>query len=581
MDRRIPRNPGVRPRALIGRVVADGVSRLLAFLLCAMLLVAGIRPDGLVAAASEPERLYVGNQASLSASIPSSWTFDRTGTFDYVGADGFIRSGILPQGTLFDACIAVAESFEAGISPLITTWAGKPACTVSVATPSGEGRALVMPLPATMDLWGAEFGFAFIVVDRAHFDRVVSTLSFDPARVNPEAFVASAIDLVEARAWWSDRVDWETQRPFLLEQAASLPDLESTGPLLQQLIGGLRIAGDNHSSVLSPSQVASRGEVDGFGMELAGERVVAVYPDSPAARAGIRERDRIIAVDGRPPANTYGADPAYVWGPSATLTVSRQGTATDITVSLAAGTFPRYRPPQAAMVGSLGYIELPGFVVMERAEDYASIANEQIGIIDRAGACGWIVDLRLDHGGSYSPMVSAVGPILGNGTFVGWLTPDGTKTWVSYDNGVIRDNGYEVSSYLSSAERYQLATPMPPVAVLLGPGTASAGEVTALAFIGRPDTRSFGTKTGGLTTANMTFRLFDGSNLVLAGAAMMDRSGQTYLTGIVPDQIVLGTWITFGTGDDPVIQAASQWLLSQPACAGAAATPVASPAARP
>ncbi|MGN6483322.1 MAG: S41 family peptidase, partial [Thermomicrobiales bacterium] len=386
---------------------------------------------------------------------------------------------------------------------------------------------------------------------------------------------------VEARAWWSDRVDWETQRPFLLDQAASLPDLESTGPILQQLIGGLRIAGDNHSSVLSPSQVASRGEVDGFGMELAGQQVVAVYPDSPAARAGIRERDRIIAVDGRPPATTYGADPAYVWGSSVTLTVSRQGGAADITVPLEASTFIGYRPPEAAIIGPLGYIDLPGFGVMERAKDYASTANEQIGIIDRAGACGWIVDLRLDHGGSYSPMVSAVGPILGNGTFVGWLRPDGTKTWVSYDDGVIRDNGYEVSSYLSSAERYQLATPMPPVAVLLGPGTTSSGEVTALAFIGRPDTRSFGTKTGGFTTGNITIHLFDGSNLVLAMAAMMDRSGQTYLTGIVPDEVVIGGADTFGTSGDPVIQAASQWLLSQPACAGSAGTPVASPAARP
>ncbi|MGN6483834.1 MAG: S41 family peptidase, partial [Thermomicrobiales bacterium] len=366
MDRRIPRIPDVRPRDPIGRVVGGGVSRVLAFLLCAMLLVMAIHPDGLVAAAAEPERLYVGNQASLSASIPSSWTLDRTGTFDYVGADGFIGSGILPQGTLFDACIAVAESFEAGMSPLITTWVGKPACTVPVETSAGEGRALVIPLPATMALWGAEFGFAFVVVDRAHYDRVVDTLSFDPARVSPEAFVASVIDLVEARAWWSDRVDWETQRPFLLDQAASLPDLESTGPILQQLIGGLRIAGDNHSFLLSPSQVSSRGETDGFGMELAGQQVVAVYPDSPAARAGIRERDRIIAVDGRPPVNTYGADPASVWGPSVTLTVSRQGAAADITVPLEASTFIGYRPSEAAIIGPLGYIDLPGFVVMER-----------------------------------------------------------------------------------------------------------------------------------------------------------------------------------------------------------------------
>lgn len=570
------RTPDRRLRASAGLVSFQVVMGALAV----MLVMASLRPDGLVAFAAGPERLYVGNQASLSASIPASSQIDRTGSFEYAGADGFILSGIVPQQTLFDACMWVAEGFHAERSPLPATWTGQPACTIDVETSAGDGRVIVVPLPETITWFGTDFGFAFVMADRAHFDRVVATLSFDPARVSPEAFVASVIDLVEARAWWSDRVDWETQRPFLLQQAASLPDLASTGPILQQLIGGLRIAGDNHSSLASPDQIASFGQSTGFGLELAGEWVVGVYPDSPAARAGIRERDRIVAVDGKLPPNTYGADPALIWGPSVTLTVAREGAGSELTVPLVASTYIGYRPPEAAINGPLGYIALPGFGIPERAKDYTSTANDQISIIDRGGACGWIVDLRLDHGGSYSPMVSAVGPLLGDGTFVGWLTRDGTKSWVSYDDGVIRDNGYEVSTYLPTG-RYQLATPMPPVAVLLGPGTTSAGEVTALAFIGRADTRSFGTKTGGYTTANQGFRLFDGSQLTLAMAAMMDRSGQTYLTGIVPDEVVIGDWSTFGTENDPVIQAASEWLLAQDACAGASGTPEASPAARP
>jgi len=578
MDRRIP---GVRSRDRIGLLSTNGVFRLLAFLVSAMLLVTAIRPDELVAAAAESERLYVGNQASLSASIPSSWQIDRTGEFDYLGSDGFIRSGIVLQQTLFDACTVAAEQLHAGRSPLPAMWAGQEACTFDVGTAAGRGQVLVVPLPATISWFDAEFSFAFVMVDRAHFDRVADTLSFDPARVSPEAFVASVIDLVEARAWWSDRVDWETQRPFLLKQAASLPDLASSGPILQQLIGGLRIAGDNHSSLLPPDQAATYGEANGFGMEIQDGRVLAVYPDSPAARAGIRERDRIIAVDGGPPANTYGADPAVVWGPLVTLTVSRQGVSTDLSIPLVAATYTGYRPPRAALYGPLGYIELPGFGVPERATDYVAVANEQIGIIDRRGACGWIVDLRLDHGGDYRPMVSAVGSILGEGTFAGWLAPDGATRWVSYDDGMIRDNGYVVSDLLAANERYALATPMPLVAVLLGPGTTSSGEVTALAFLGRPDSKSFGTKTGGFTTANQTFRLFDGSALVLAVSAMVDRSGQTYLDGIVPDHVVAGGWSTFGTEDDPVIQAASKWLLAQDACTGASGTPIASPAARP
>ena len=163
------------------------------------------------------------------------------------------------------------------------------------------------------------------------------------------------------------------------------------------------------------------------------------------------------------------------------------------------------------------------------------------------------------------PMVTAVGPILGNGDFVGWRWHDGRQQWLAYNDGRILDNGENVSDYLPGAD-YELQRPDPPVAVLISPVTASSGEVTALAFAGRAKTRFFGETTGGRTTANLAYPLFDGSQLVLAEAAMTDRNGTTYVDGLEPDVAVDFDWTAFGTDDDQALTAAREWLRQQPEC---------------
>jgi C-terminal processing protease CtpA/Prc len=143
---------------------------------------------------------------------------------------------------------------------------------------------------------------------------------------------------------------------------------------------------------------------------------------------------------------------------------------------------------------------------------------------------------------------------------------------VEYRDGVISDN-VKNGATLAPGTVHALHTPDPPVAVLIGPQTASSGEATALAFVGRPDTRLFGTTTAGYTTGNSTFVLFDGSALNLATVAMADRTDTTHMGGIAPDEAARTDWATYGSADDPAIQAATEWLEKQPACA--AATPVA------
>ena len=71
--------------------------------------------------------------------------------------------------------------------------------------------------------------------------------------------------------------------------------------------------------------------------------------------------------------------------------------------------------------------------------------------------------------------------------------------------------------------------------------TASSAEAITIAFHGRPETRFFGTRTAGKSTAVQPFKLDDGAELYLTTAIDADRSGKSYPDGFTPDQIVPST----------------------------------------
>ena len=107
---------------------------------------------------------------------------------------------------------------------------------------------------------------------------------------------------------------------------------------------------------------------------------------------------------------------------------------------------------------------------------------------------------------------------------------------------------------------YQIRERAPPVAILLGPATASSGEAVAVAFRQRPNTRAFGQRTRGLSTSNELFRLSDGAAINLTVAMFADRDGRRYPDGVEPDQPTPSTPL------DVIPPAATAWLAGQPTC---------------
>lgn len=224
---------------------------------------------------------------------------------------------------------------------------------------------------------------------------------------------------------------------------------------------------------------------------------------------------------------------------------------------------PARRPWAARVLGALnppavpegrrvsarvGYVSVPG-LGGANPHEFAQAITDAIASADGPQVCGWIVDVRGNGGGNMWPMLAGLAPLLGDGPPGYFVSPDSARAkWEIPGAAVLRSTA-------------GLAHPHPAVAVLQGPRTASSGEAVLVAFRGRPEVRTFGQPTRGLSTSNLTNVLADGSRLNVTNAVFADRTGRLYGGTIPPDQD-----ISADVPDGQRVALAAAWLEQQPAC---------------
>jgi C-terminal processing protease CtpA/Prc len=197
---------------------------------------------------------------------------------------------------------------------------------------------------------------------------------------------------------------------------------------------------------------------------------------------------------------------------------------------------------------------------------YVDSLQTQIGALDSAGACGWVVDLRENTGGNIWPMLAGVGPLL-DAEVVGSTTENPPGVGWHYRDGRSWSGGYtppaEPLGWSSAAPR-RVANANAPVALLVGRQTASSGEILLVAFLGRGNVRSFGDSTAGRNSVNTSVPLSDGATLIVTSAYPRDRLGRSYPLTVAPDELVSSDR---SAGGDAALRSAVAWLRRQSACA--------------
>lgn len=167
-----------------------------------------------------------------------------------------------------------------------------------------------------------------------------------------------------------------------------------------------------------------------------------------------------------------------------------------------------------------------------------------------ASPCGLILDLRDNQGGNMYPMLMGLAPLFGRRPHEAMMSfqtrkgpgPAVTMQTISANLGDDwpADAGLKYALYEGR------------VAVLIGPRTASSGEMVVIASLGQRGWRSFGQATAGYTTGNVPVPLSNGGLLALTTARVLTSTGMVVQGPLTPDSPTEGD----------ALPAASRWLES-------------------
>lgn len=335
------------------------------------------------------------------------------------------------------------------------------------------------------------------------------SLAQQAAPFDHDTQIAAAIAVVRPVAFRSRAVDWNALAVDMRLRTADARDDIDMLPAWAALAQGL---GDGHSFI-QPSPEATAGWRERYGDR-------PYLPDAPARR-------RLTSPF-----------------------VGREGVAS-----------------RTVAINSAHDAELVTVPAVSGFDDAATAYGSQLfKTIADAGprTCGYMLDLRGNTGGNVWPMLLGLSGLLGDGpqgrSEDSAVRIDDYATLKEGSAVVLAEQGRGLTMMTIAGWRPLHRLAAAPVALLLDGATASSGEGVAVAFAGRPATRTFGVGTYGVASSNEGFALADGTNVVVTTAMMVDRDGHTYPNGLSPDEPVAGS------GDEPVAAAAA-WLASQSGCA--------------
>jgi carboxyl-terminal processing protease len=302
-------------------------------------------------------------------------------------------------------------------------------------------------------------------------------------------------------------------------------DEVDTKELIQKAIQGMVQSLDPHSSLLpleayEDLQIDTKGKFTGIGIHITMQdgfvTVISPIEDTPAYKAGIKARDRIIKVDGESTRDLREAV-KMMRGPKGTkvvVTILRERVKKPLEFELIRDVIPIQSVKSIKLEPGYGYIRLSNFTgtttnEMEKALD--KLENSDVPLK------GLILDLRNNGGGLLNQSIKVSDLFLDDGKILSikGRNKKNTKVFKASASGKARDY---------------------PLVVLINGGSASASEIVAGALQDHKRALILGTTSFGKGSVQTVETLRDGAGLKLTIARYYtpnDRSIQA--KGIEPD----------------------------------------------
>lgn len=316
--------------------------------------------------------------------------------------------------------------------------------------------------------------------------------------------------------------------------------------LMHSAIRGLLLDLDPHSTYFDKEDAEAfdeqaTGAYDGVGVELQQQPdntllVIAPIDDTPAARAGIKSGDVIVAIDGKPISSKDGMEPLRGEpGSKLTLTLLREGKPKPFDVSLTRETIRIASVRSRMLEPGYGYVRINSFQADTGADFQRNLDQLQAG----GKLNGLVLDLRSNPGGLLISAVQVADDLLDKGNIV-----------TTRGRIAISDSKFDATP----GDRLQGA----PLVVLVDAGSASAAEVLAGALRDNQRARVIGSRTFGKGSVQTVLPLDNGDSVKLTTARYYTPSGKSIqASGIVPDVVLKPEQETASTAKDAKVSSST------------------------
>lgn len=317
--------------------------------------------------------------------------------------------------------------------------------------------------------------------------------------------------------------------------------------------GMLEALGDQHTSYLDPemyerSTLQLDGEeYEGIGawVDVTGDylTIISPMPGSPAAEAGLRPGDQVIAVNGE---DMTGVDGEVVRqqvigpeGSTVRLTILREGETEPFEVEVERANIIVPTVEGRMLEDNIAYVKLYTF-----GDDTAQDLRQELRALMRENPSGMILDLRNNGGGYLHTAIDVVSEFIDEGVVM-------VEEYGNGDQKVFESEGGGTATEV-------------PLVVLINQGSASASEIVAGAIQDRGRGQLIGETSFGKGSVQAFTPLENDSGAVRVTIArwLTPDGGTIHEVGLEPDIKVEYTEADFEANRDPQLDKAVE-VLSQ------------------
>lgn len=302
-----------------------------------------------------------------------------------------------------------------------------------------------------------------------------------------------------------------------------------TEELIQEAIKGMMKKLDPHSALLTPDayqemQVDTKGKFEGLGIVIAirNEVLTVISPidDTPAFKAGIKEGDKIVKIDGETTKDITLMDAVKKLrgpkGTEVTITIMREEFTEPREFAITRGVIKIPSIKSKMLEDGYGYVRISQYQ-QRTSQDLEKALRE---LESNGGLKGLVLDLRRNPGGLLEQAAKVADCFLDSGL-------------------IVYTEGRTPSSNLKRVAHKKNSHSNYPMVVLVNKGTASGSEIVAGALQDNGRAVIMGTKTFGKGSVQTIFPLGKGLGLRLTTAKWYTPDGTSiHDEGITPDIII-------------------------------------------